>query len=159
MTLSRGHFSYKLQNNLGKIMEVKFRIESSIGELLPATLKEILELGRASISGQPLHYIPLSTDVDPMCFDSCEALVDEPVSIGRVYEQKINLAGHRHLGDRFISEDGYPVVQCFTFTGDEVLMGIRESLGFQIRNLEGSEAFRRKERHMRTSTRARHCLA
>ncbi|MCX6729396.1 MAG: hypothetical protein NTV95_01940 [Candidatus Saccharibacteria bacterium] len=112
----------------------KLIIEEAVRDDIPDEFLELLEESdQVLISGQPLHFVPLDADQDPISFDQCDVVEDEPVSVKRIYRQRIPLIGHRHLAPQFIADEGYPAVLCITGDGDELIMGMRSSLLFSIR--------------------------
>lgn len=129
-----------VNNNLGKTMSElinNIRVEEGTRKRIPVTMFELLISGKEVIvSGMPLLAVPSKVELPIEHFDRCQYVHEEPVMVRRIFNQRLPIVGHRHIPEVFIEENGYPVVQCFTFTGDELLMGIRKSLGFDVKGLD-----------------------
>jgi hypothetical protein len=113
------------------------RIEDGIREQLSPSLLEILTSGNEVIvSGRPLLFVPAKIELPITYFDGCPEINDEPVTVHRIFTKKLPLFGHSNIPKCFIEDEGYPAIQCFTFTEDELVIGIRESLGFAVKTLD-----------------------
>jgi hypothetical protein len=114
------------------------RIEESAEPLIEEGVLKILEFHQAEleagehsvmISGRPLH---IFDEQGERHFSECGVLSLCKVRVLRVGVGKIPPVGHRHIPDEFISQEGYPIVNCIDVTGRNIIFGIKESLGFEI---------------------------
>lgn len=88
------------------------------------------------VSGQPLHEY---TDTGELHFEQCEPQILRLVHASKISLQIIPIIGHYHIAEKYLSEEGYPKMQCFTPEGTEIIMGMRSILGFEmIINIEDS---------------------
>jgi len=111
------------------------RIEDDLRGVIPGhQLDILLSSEEVLISGMPLLVVPAKLELPIITPKDSQLIDEEPVIVRRIFTKIIKPHGHLHIPEEFISEIGYPAVQCFTFTEDEMIFGIRESLQFSVRS-------------------------
>ncbi len=103
--------------------------EDKIARIIEALSSCDTNFIRARISGHPLHVYNSNAEAH---FSECDIQLQEPVAIGRIYTAKIPSFGHPHIPKEFVDDNGYPVMQCFDGKGNELIMGMKSVLGFEI---------------------------
>lgn len=113
------------------------RIECSAREQLTIEMIGLLEFNDVLlVSGQPLLCSPTDPSLPQLFYDQCPLYDDEPIVMQRVGVWRIPRLGHHHLSEKYLSEDGYPVVSGRDFSGNSVVFGIRAELQFIARPLD-----------------------
>lgn len=139
---NKGPFDEQTDNNEYYDMN-KLQIFPGAAKLLSPKEREVLEVynsqggtdGRMlEVSGQPLHVFGENETTD-MHFDQCSFVAGLLVHVHSVSLQKIPRLGHPFVPEHYISETGYPLMQCFTCDETEIIMGIRSVLGFEMHNV------------------------
>lgn len=113
------------------------RIEDGMRGVIPAHSLELLLSGEeVLVSGRPLLVVPAKMELPIITPIDSQLIYEEPVFVKRIFKKIIKPHGHLHIPEEFIDEVGYPAVQCFTFVEDEIVLGIKEALHFNVRSSE-----------------------
>lgn len=112
------------------------RIEKTAERLVgPGLVKMIIEQDALLVTGQPLCVFDGENQSNDKFLEECEPLQDELLIAPFVlFTQRIPWAGHSNHPDVFLSDEGFPALRGYTVSGSEIVMGIREALGFSIKS-------------------------
>ncbi len=110
------------------------RIEEGIRRQIRAPVLEILLSGEeVLLSGIPLLVVPAKLEMPIITPVDSQMMYEEPVIVQRIFKKIIKPLGHQHIAEAFVDEEGYPAVQCYNFTDDEIIFGIRKELFFNAK--------------------------
>lgn len=91
------------------------------------------------VSGYPLRIFDPNISENDRFLEDCEPLVDELIFAPfRVFLQRIPSSGHSNHNERYLSDEGYAAISGYSISGSEVVLGIREALGFNIKEAGNS---------------------
>lgn len=117
------------------------RIESSAEKVVGEEFTDLIRGGEPIlVSGQPLRIFHPTDSKQDKFLEECQPLDEEhlqpPFSL---FQQVIPTTQRTHLAEMFVpdgEESSYPAIQGFLLDGSEVVMGIREVLGFIAKPLQ-----------------------